>query len=77
VHIHFKISHRSAFYTGYEFTSQLFFDEAMSDAIYAENLFEQRPATTSNADDGILLLMRAATLNVVISINVVRWPLLE
>lgn len=54
VHIHFKIRTDPAANAGYEFTSQLFFDEAMSDAIYTEKPYSSKgQRNTLNADDGI------------------------
>jgi protocatechuate 3,4-dioxygenase beta subunit len=49
VHIHFKLRQGTA-----EFTSQLFFDEALSDRVYALAPYSARgPRTTRNADDSI------------------------
>lgn len=49
VHLHFKI--RSG---GREFSSQLFFDDALSDAVFAQAPYSQRPGrTTRNANDAI------------------------
>jgi protocatechuate 3,4-dioxygenase beta subunit len=48
-HIHFKI--RTA--GGYDFTSQLFFDDATSDAIYNLEGYRRGGTRTRNADDGI------------------------
>lgn len=49
VHLHFKI--RSA---SQEFTSQLFFDDAQSDTVFAQAPYSQRPnRPTRNANDGI------------------------
>jgi len=54
VHIHFKIRTDPASDSGYEFTSQLFFDEAMSDKIYAQKPYSSHSGRdTMNADDGI------------------------
>ncbi len=54
VHIHFKIRTDPASNSGYEFTSQLFFDEAMSDAIYTQAPYSSKgQRTTLNANDGI------------------------
>jgi protocatechuate 3,4-dioxygenase beta subunit len=55
VHIHFKIRTRSAANTAYEFTSQLFFDDAFSNGVFAEHAAYQRSSRrdTMNADDGI------------------------
>lgn len=49
VHLHFKI--RSG---GQAFSSQLFFDDTLSDAVFAQPPYSQRPARpTRNANDGI------------------------
>lgn len=49
VHLHFKIRSGSQ-----EFSSQLFFDDALSDAVFAQPPYSQRPARpTRNANDGI------------------------
>lgn len=54
VHIHFKIRTDPASDSGYEFTSQLFFDEAMTDKIYAQKPYSTHPnRDTMNADDNI------------------------
>jgi protocatechuate 3,4-dioxygenase beta subunit len=53
VHIHFKVRAPAAAGT-YEFTSQLFFDEAVTAQIYAQAPYASRGlATTSNASDRI------------------------
>jgi protocatechuate 3,4-dioxygenase beta subunit len=54
VHIHFKIRGATASGQGYEFTSQLYFDDAVSDRIYTQAPYRdrgQRP--TRNPSDGI------------------------
>lgn len=49
VHLHFKIRAGSQ-----EFTSQLFFDDTLSDTVFAQAPYSQRPGrTTRNANDGI------------------------
>ena len=49
VHIHFKIR-----VNGYEFTSQLFFDDAFSDQVYSRQPYAQKGTPTMrNEDDGI------------------------
>src|SRR5262249_33279424 len=54
VHIHFKIRTDPDSTAGLEFTSQLFFDDALSDVVYAEQPYASRGTrTTRNADDGI------------------------
>ncbi|WP_035990969.1 intradiol ring-cleavage dioxygenase [Leptolyngbya sp. KIOST-1] len=42
VHIHFKIRGNTAANQGYEFTSQLYFDDALSDRIYAQPPYSAR-----------------------------------
>lgn len=50
VHIHFKM--RSS--DGYDFTSQLFFDDALSDTIFAKAPYNSRgERSVRNSDDGI------------------------
>ncbi len=54
VHIHFKIRTDPASDSSYEFTSQLFFDEAMTDVIYAQKPYSTHTGRDMmNADDGI------------------------
>ncbi len=54
VHIHFKIRTDPASDAGYEFTSQFFFNEAMSDAIYTQAPYNTKgQRTTLNENDGI------------------------
>ncbi len=54
VHIHFKIRTDPASDSGYEFTSQLFFDEAMTDKIYAQKPYSTHTGRDMmNTDDGI------------------------
>ena len=49
VHLHFKIRSGSQ-----EFSSQLFFDDTLSDTVFAQAPYSQRPARpTRNANDGI------------------------
>lgn len=49
VHLHFKIRSGAS-----EFSSQLFFDDAFTDGVFAEAPYSQRPnRTTRNANDGI------------------------
>jgi len=49
VHLHFKIRSGSQ-----EFTSQLFFDDGLTDTVFAQAPYAQRPnRTTRNANDGI------------------------
>jgi protocatechuate 3,4-dioxygenase beta subunit len=54
VHIHFKIRTDAAAEQGLEFTSQLFFDDAISDEVYAfEPYVGNGERGTRNANDGI------------------------
>ena len=52
VHIHFKIRTDD----GHEFTSQLFFDEALTDIVFAQSPYNSRgERIVRNSDDGIYL----------------------
>ena len=53
VHIHFKI--RTALdRSGYDFTSQVYFDDAITDAVFAQPPYAARgPRSTRNENDGI------------------------
>lgn len=54
VHIHFKIRTAAGLQGTYDFTSQLFFDEALTDQVYTQEPYASRgPRNTLNADDGI------------------------
>ena len=55
VHIHFKIRVTSASGAVSDFTSQLFFDEGVNDAVLAQSPYSQRPASgrVRNSGDGI------------------------
>ena len=54
VHIHFKIRTRDAAGRALEFTSQLFFDDALSDQVFAQAPYNQKGARgTRNSNDGI------------------------
>lgn len=53
VHIHFKIRTTTA-QSSYEFTSQIYFDDALTDRVYAQAPYAARgPRTTRNDRDGI------------------------
>jgi protocatechuate 3,4-dioxygenase beta subunit len=53
VHLHFKVRNATA-NPAYEFTSQLYFDDAFTDQIYTQQPYAGRGArTTRNANDGI------------------------
>jgi protocatechuate 3,4-dioxygenase beta subunit len=51
VHIHFKI--RTAAQTSYEFTSQLYFDDAITDQVQAQAAYGANPQRVRNSQDGI------------------------
>ena len=54
VHIHFKIRTLAGATTTHEFTSQLFFDDALSDTVYSQAPYAGRGRrTTRNSNDGI------------------------
>ncbi len=54
VHIHFKIRTEPEAETGYEFTSQLFFDDDLTDTVYEDPLYAAKGTrNTTNDDDNI------------------------
>lgn len=53
VHIHFKIRTTAPGNQAYEFTSQLFFDDALNDQIFANAPYTKAGKRTTNASDGI------------------------
>jgi hypothetical protein len=54
VHIHFKVRTNPAGATGLEFTSQMFFDEALTDIVHAQAPYSTKGRrNTTNANDGI------------------------
>ena len=54
VHIHFKLRSPRDQRPGFEFTSQLYFDDALTDRIFASSPYAERGArTTRNGGDGI------------------------
>ena len=54
VHIHFKLRLFAGSTKTYEFTSQLFMDEALTNSVYTQSPYKTRGArTTRNAQDGI------------------------
>lgn len=54
VHLHFKVRTEPAAAQGYEFTSQLYFDDALTDRVHAREPYAQRgQRTRRNRDDGI------------------------
>lgn len=53
-HIHFKIRNDPAAQPGFDFTSQLFFDDAQNDQVYTQPPYAAKgPNTMRNAQDGI------------------------
>jgi protocatechuate 3,4-dioxygenase beta subunit len=54
VHVHFKLRLFAGSTTSYEFTSQFFFDESLTDAVYANAPYNTRGTrNTRNTTDGI------------------------
>src|SRR5919112_298566 len=54
VHIHFEIRDRPESEQGYEFTSQLYFDDALTDQVFAKGPYAEKGARDlRNAEDGI------------------------
>lgn len=54
VHIHFKLRSLRAQHPGFEFTSQLYFDDALTDRVFATSPYAERGArTTRNDRDGL------------------------
>ena len=51
VHLHFKIRTDSATQTSYEFTSQLYFDDSLTDQIHAQPPYISKGQRTLNAQD--------------------------
>ena len=63
VHIHFKIRTDPDADAGFEFTSQLFFDDALSQQVYASGVYAAKGRRTEpNASDGIFNQSGGATL---------------
>jgi protocatechuate 3,4-dioxygenase beta subunit len=58
VHIHFKIRANASAGGTYDFTSQLFFDDAVSDMVYTQEPYASKPGVRSprNEGDGIFQL---------------------
>jgi protocatechuate 3,4-dioxygenase beta subunit len=52
VHIHFKIRTDAAGGGTYDFTSQLFFDDAVSDSVFTQEPYASKPGTRSPRNDG-------------------------
>lgn len=54
VHIHFKIRSAPSSRSGFEFTSQLYFDDALTDRVHAQQPYAAKgPRTVRNSRDGI------------------------
>jgi len=54
VHVHFKIRSTQGAVTRFEFTSQLYFDEAVTDAVHAQPPYNsRRRRDTTNQGDGV------------------------
>jgi protocatechuate 3,4-dioxygenase beta subunit len=54
VHIHFKVRSSPESQQGYEFTSQLYFDDALTDEVYSQGPYAERgEPDLRNDDDGI------------------------
>ncbi len=54
VHIHFKIRDSPESQQGYEFTSQLYFDDALTDQVHSQQPYAQKgERDRRNSDDGI------------------------
>jgi protocatechuate 3,4-dioxygenase beta subunit len=63
VHIHFKIRTDAAAASGLEFTSQLFFDDTLSDQVYATGAYAAKGKhDVQNANDGIYQQSQGMTL---------------
>lgn len=63
VHIHFKIRTDPEAEAGFEFTSQLFFDDELSRTVYATGVYAQKgPQDQPNDSDGIFNQSEGATL---------------
>ncbi|MCI0554266.1 MAG: intradiol ring-cleavage dioxygenase [Anaerolineae bacterium] len=52
VHIHFKIRANDSSGSTYDFTSQLFFDDSLSDMIYTQEPYASKQGTRSPRNDG-------------------------
>jgi protocatechuate 3,4-dioxygenase beta subunit len=63
VHIHFKIRTDPEANAGFEFTSQLFFDDELSRSVYSSGVYAQKgPQDQPNSSDGIFDQSDGATL---------------
>lgn len=52
VHVHFKVRSMPEADPGFDFTSQLFFDDALTDRVHAGEPYAQRVGRRRNAEDG-------------------------
>jgi protocatechuate 3,4-dioxygenase beta subunit len=67
VHIHFKIRTDPAADAGFEFTSQLFFDDTLSQQVFSSGVYAAKgPQDQSNSSDGIFNQSGGQTLLAVI-----------
>lgn len=62
VHIHFKIRTESKGNSGAEFTSQIYFDDALTDAIHAQPPYAQRGGRKVRNNRDLLYLFRGSRL---------------
>ena len=63
VHIHFKVRTDPAASSGFEFTSQLFFDDAFSDTVFSQGPYASKgQRNVLNANDGIYQQTQGLTL---------------
>jgi protocatechuate 3,4-dioxygenase beta subunit len=63
VHIHFKIRTEPGASSGFEFTSQLFFDDALSASVYSQGVYASKGTQdVKNASDGIYGQSQGMTL---------------
>lgn len=61
VHIHFKLRLFAGSTKSYEFTSQLFFDEGLTDSVHTQSPYSSRGTrNTRNSNDGIFNSMSAS-----------------
>lgn len=63
VHVHFKIRTDAAASSGFEFTSQLFFDDVFSDGVFSTGIYAAKGRhDVQNAQDGIYQQSQGMTL---------------
>ena len=63
VHIHFKIRTDAGASSGFEFTSQLFFDDALNDQVFSQGVYASKgKPDVPNASDGIYQQSQGMTL---------------